>query len=111
MIAAMAGAMVVMFGAIYALLFAWARVHARPRLMIAGYGAYALLFLATVVLVRTLNLGGAWQLVAAIMVIGYLLAPQAIWHLCVGTHAGHPDASANNEERLAHFGKREVTDE
>jgi hypothetical protein len=36
-----------------------------------------------------------WRWVVLVMVVGYLLAPQAIWHLCVGTHeTGAPDGSA-----------------
>ena len=111
LIAAMAGAMVVMFGAIYAMLFAWSRIHSKPRLMVGAYVAYGLLFVATLVLVRTLNLSGFWQLVAAVMVVGYLLAPQAIWHLCVGTHAAHPHKRDDNEKELANLSKREVTHE
>jgi len=111
LIAAMAGAMVVMFGAIYAMLFAWSRIHSKPRLLIGAYVVYALLFAATLVLVRTLNLSGLWQLVAAVMVVGYLLAPQAIWHLCVGTHATRPHNHSNNEKELAELSKREVTHE
>ena len=82
-----AGAMVVLFGAAYALLFALSRVHDRPRLMILAYGAYLLFALAVTVLTVTLNLTGFWAFVAAVMLVGYLLAPHGIWHLCVGTHA------------------------
>ncbi len=106
-IAAMAGALIVLFGAVYALFFAWSRIHDRPRLMIVAYGAYAVLFAATLVLVRTLNLEGFWQVVAIVMVVGYLLAPQAIWHLCVGTHTGHSDNDTKNT--LAVGGEREET--
>lgn len=27
-----------------------------------------------------------WALLVALMLLGYLLAPHGIWHLCVGTH-------------------------
>jgi hypothetical protein len=40
------------------------------------------------VLVVRLGLHGAWLWIAAVMLIGYLLAPYAIWNLTVETHAG-----------------------
>ena len=86
MAAAIAGAMIILFGALYALFFALARLRARPTLMLVAYGAYALLVVAVAVLAITLNLTGLWQLVAAVMVIGYFVAPRLIWHLCAGTH-------------------------
>jgi hypothetical protein len=90
MMAAIAGALVILFGASYALLFALSRLRGRPALMVLAYGAYALLVGAVAVLAFTLNLGGAWQAVVAVMVIGYFLAPRLIWHLCAGTHAQEP---------------------
>jgi Flp pilus assembly protein TadB len=92
MMAAIAGALVILFGASYALLFALSRLRGRPALMVLAYGAYALLVGAVAVLAFTLNLRGAWQAVVAVMVIGYFLAPRLIWHLCAGTHtqeSGH----------------------
>jgi len=65
-------ASVILFGAIYALTFAWSRLKNRPRLMPLAYAAYLGLFAAVIVL---------------LMLAGYLVAPHAIWHLCVGTHA------------------------
>jgi hypothetical protein len=90
MVAAIAGALVILFGAIYALFFALSRLRDRPALMVLAYGAYALLVGAVAVLALTLNLGGVWQAVVAVMVIGYFLAPRLIWHLCAGTHAQEP---------------------
>lgn len=87
MAAAIAGALIVLFGALYALFFALARLQHKKSYMFAAYTAYCILLLAVVVLVRTLNMTGIWQSVAAIMVIGYLLAPRLIWRLCVATHA------------------------
>jgi len=84
-----AGAAVVIFGALYALLFASARVYRRPRLMPVAYGAYAGLFAAVMALARALELSGFWELVVAVMLVGYLLAPHGIWYLCVGTHRAH----------------------
>jgi len=86
MAAAIAGALIILFGALYALLFALSRLRQRRDLMFLAYGAYAVLIGAVGVLSMTLNMTGFWQLVAAVMVIGYFVAPRRIWHLCAGTH-------------------------
>ena len=87
-------AMVILTGALYALLFAYARVRQRPRLMPLAYLAYLGLVASVLVLAMVANLfaTGFWTFIVVLMLIGYLLAPHAIWHLCVGTHAhDHPD--------------------
>ena len=89
-------AMVIMFGALYALLFAYSRVKGAPRLMPMAYSAYAGLAVSVFVLAKTAHLlnHDFWTAIVGLMLLGYLLAPHAIWHLCVGTHAGeHDDAS------------------
>ena len=86
MLATMAGAMVIMFGAIYALLFAWSRTKKYPSLMIGAYFSYLLLAIATATLAYTLNLSGFWFVIVLVMLVGYFLAPHGIWYLCVGTH-------------------------
>ncbi len=86
MLAAMAGAMVVLFGAVYAFLFAWSKLHKRPVIMLAAYLSYLCLAAATVALAFALHLSGFWLIVVFVMLVGYLLAPHAIWHLCEGTH-------------------------
>lgn len=82
-------AMVVMAGALYALLFAYARVKRRPRLMPLAYGAYLGLVVSVLILAAVANLfaTGFWTFIVVLMLVGYLLAPHAIWRLCVGTHA------------------------
>jgi hypothetical protein len=85
--AVLAGALTVMAGALYALLFAWSRVYRNPRLLPAAYGAYAVLAASVGVLATTLHLDGFWWLVTLMMLVGYGLAPHGIWHLCVATHA------------------------
>jgi uncharacterized membrane protein len=82
-------AMVILTGALYALLFAYARVRQRPRLMPLAYFAYAGLVASVVTLALAANLfaSGFWTFIVGLMLAGYLLAPHAIWHLCVGTHA------------------------
>lgn len=82
-------ALVILCGALYALLFAWSRVTRRPWLMPWAYAAYLGLTASVIVLGRAANLfdGGLWTVVIALMLVGYLLAPHGVWHLCVGTHA------------------------
>jgi uncharacterized membrane protein len=82
-------AMVIMTGALYALLFAYARVKRRPRVMPLAYAAYLGLLASVLMLATVANLfaNGFWTFIVVLMLVGYLLAPHAIWHLCVGTHA------------------------
>ena len=86
MIAAMAGAMVVMFGAAFAFAFAMAKLNKKRLLMGVAYGTYVGLVISVFVLAYALNLNGSWWAVTITMLVGYLLAPQAIWKLSVGTH-------------------------
>jgi hypothetical protein len=83
-------AMVILLGALYALLFAFSRVKNHPRLMPLAYLAYAGLFASVLFLAEAANLvkHPVWSTIVLLMLTGYLLAPHAIWHLCVGTHAG-----------------------
>ena len=94
----MAGAAVVMTGAFYALFFALGRMHASNAFSLASHLSYGLLVGAVYVLAVNLKLSGFWIAVAGTMLIGYFLAPRAIWHLCVGTHAD--DAGNLNEESI-----------
>lgn len=88
-------AMVIMTGALYALLFAFSRIKAAPRLMPLAYLAYAGLAVSVLVLGDAANLfhDRFWTAIVGLMLVGYLVAPHAIWHLCVGTHAGEHDPS------------------
>jgi len=88
MMATMAGAMIVMFGAAYAFAFAMAKLNKDRRIEILAYGLFAGLTICVLVLAKSLNMTGFWQIVAVTMLVGYLLAPQAIWKLSVGTHEG-----------------------
>ncbi len=80
-------AMVILLGALYALLFAYSRLKRKPRLMTAAYLAYGGLFISTLVLARATHLFNSpwWAAIVALMLAGYLLAPHAIWHLCTQT--------------------------
>lgn len=86
----MAGAAIVLMGASYALFFALGRLHKSRTMSAASLISYLLLGVATYVLADALALNGVWILVTTVMLVGYFLLPRAIWHLCVGTHAGQP---------------------
>ena len=90
-------AMVVIMGALYALLFAWSLLHKLPKLMPFAYAAYMGLICSVLALADATNLNGYWQIVVVTMLVGYLFAPHGIWHLCVGTHA-------NNDETKTELG-------
>lgn len=98
MASAAAGALVILFGAAYALCFAYSRLKKQPALMALALASYAALAGSVLVLSRTLHLTGFWQWVTAVMLVGYFAAPRLIWHLCAGTHvAGHgPDIDKGN---------------
>jgi FlaA1/EpsC-like NDP-sugar epimerase len=97
-------ASVIIFGALYALLFAYSRIKKVPRVMLLAYASYAALFVSVMVLANVANLFGSrfWQLIVLLMLVGYLLAPRFIYRLCVATHEEvsddtvekrHPDSS------------------
>ncbi|MEW5789551.1 MAG: hypothetical protein AB1899_17030 [Pseudomonadota bacterium] len=80
-------AMVILFGALYALLFAFSRVGQRPGLMPLAYLSYLGLAAAALILARAANLHGPfWTPVVGLMLAGYLAAPHFIFRLCVDTH-------------------------
>lgn len=81
-----AAALVVLFGAGYAALYAWARLTSRRDLLWWAYGCYGLLALAVAKLAQVNHLDDLWQSLVLFMLVGYLLAPHAIWRLCAGTH-------------------------
>jgi hypothetical protein len=93
-------AMVILFGASYALLFAWSRVKHRRRLLLLAYTAYVGLFLSVITLAFAANLfnNAFWSFIVLLMLVGYLFAPHAIWRLCVGTHLA--DDNANEAHQL-----------
>lgn len=86
MLAAIAGALVVLFGAVHALFLALAKLGQSRRHLWVSYLAYGLFVVATLVLGWTLHLTGFWLLLILCMLLGYLVAPYAIWHLSVATH-------------------------
>jgi hypothetical protein len=102
-------ASVILFGASYALLFAWSRIKGRPRLMMLAYSAYAGLLFSVITLAFAANLfnNNFWTFIVLLMLVGYLLAPHAVWHLCVGTHADeHTDEHADEVASIKVYQQR-----
>lgn len=96
LLATMAGAMVVLAGALYAAVFAIGKVTDNVTLVRLSYLFYAVLVVSVLVLARTLNFSGIWNWVAAVMLFGYFIAPGGIWRLCVGTHQGDEEDSSES---------------
>jgi len=91
MLATMAGAMVVLAGALYAAVYAIGKLSNSVSLVRLSYLFYGLLAVSVLVLARSLEFSGLWLGLSACMLAGYFLAPKAIWKLCVGTHqTEHP---------------------
>jgi hypothetical protein len=88
-------AMVILCGALYALLFAYSRIRNMPGLMWLAYLSYSALMISVFFLGDAANLFNShfWTSIVALMLLGYLLAPRAIWKLCVGTHACEQEAT------------------
>lgn len=93
----LAGALVVLFGALYALLFALGKMGNKRFLHGLALLAYLGFAFSVWLLADALVMEGFWLLIVAVMLVGYLLAPRLIWRLCVGTHAGQEDHSGNQE--------------
>jgi hypothetical protein len=93
LLAVAAGGVIVLAGAVYALLFAVSRIQDRPALMPLAYAAYAVLAAAVFYLARAAHFSGFWTGIAVLMVVGYLLAPHGVWRLCVGTHEAERGAA------------------
>lgn len=79
-------ALVILFGAGYAGLYAWAKLRGNRRLLPWAYACYAALAASTLVLARAAHLDGEWRILVGLMLAGYLLAPPGIWKLCAASH-------------------------
>ncbi|MDQ6966232.1 MAG: hypothetical protein Q9M23_04850, partial [Mariprofundaceae bacterium] len=87
------GALVIVFGAIYALFLAWGRLKGSRGFVVAAYASYALLAASVLVLSEAMNFSGYWNILTGVMLLGYLLAPHGIWVLSRDTHAHEDPAS------------------
>jgi len=81
-------ALILVFGAIYALLFTFAKINKNKNYLYVAYLAYGALSISIFFLAIFANLVKQpfWIFVVVLMLIGYFFAPQAIWKLCVATH-------------------------
>ena len=86
LLSAVAGALVVISGGLYALFLAFARLRGSKTLARLSIAAYLVLVVCAYVLAQRLELSSAWYAVIAVMLLGYWLAPKAIWHLTAATH-------------------------
>jgi len=88
-------ASVILLGAVYALVFALARMKNLPKLLPFAYAAYAGLCVSALSLGYAANLysNGIWIALIAVMLIGYFIAPHAAFRLCRETHAERPPSS------------------
>ncbi len=91
-LAVIAGALLIMCGALYAATLALARLNRRRDLAILAYLFFAGLAACVVVLARALHLSGFWELLVGLLLAGYLVAPHLIWKLSVATHADEGEA-------------------
>jgi hypothetical protein len=92
-IAFFSAAMVILMGAAYALFFTLAKLNSRRLFMFTAYLSYTLLAVSVFLLAEALNLEGYWHTIVWLMLIGYLLAPHGIWHLCRSTHVASHEAT------------------
>lgn len=77
---------VVLCGAGYALCLALGRARRSAGLRHASLIAYAGVVLAAATLCWALELRGPWLLLVAVLLVGYFVAPRAVWRLSVATH-------------------------
>ena len=89
-------ALIILSGACYALLYAWSKTSGRLRLRWMAYLAYLVLLISVVILSLVAHFSGYWLWLSVAMVIGYFMAPIAIWQLCIKTH--HQSNKENNNE-------------
>ena len=81
-------ALVIVLGALYALLFAFSRMKNNRSYLYLAYVSYGGLVVSISMLSSAANLlnHSFWISVIALMLVGYFFAPILIWRLCVATH-------------------------
>lgn len=86
-------AMIILLGALYAGLFAWAKISRRKRFATGAWLAYLALLVAVIVYSRINHFSGYWFSLSLVMALGYGLMPYVIWRLCHATHADESEHS------------------
>lgn len=91
-------ALIILFGALYAIFFTFAKFKDRKMFFSLAYIAYGSLLISIFVLADAANLATHifWRSVIVLMMMGYFFAPRLIWHLCIATHS---DESARSDEK------------
>ncbi len=90
-IATAASAVIVLFGALYAILLALGHMKRSAHYYYLSYASYAVLAFATWALVEALQLSQIWLVLIATLLVGYLVGPQMIWRLSVAIHNAGDD--------------------
>lgn len=85
-VAALSAGGIVLFGAAYAICLALGRLKGLAILRPLSYLAYLALAAVTGLFAWAMNLTGAWAILTVVLLVGYFVAPRAIWRLSVATH-------------------------
>ena len=99
-IAFFSAAMIILMGACYAIFFTLHKLSHKQVYLPLAYLCYGLLATSVALLSDALHLNNYWQIVVWVMLLGYLLAPHGIWHLCRGTHV-EERGDKEGEQRLS----------
>jgi hypothetical protein len=94
--AALSAGAIVLFGALYAVLFALSRMRGQLNLGRYALLSYGFLVASAIVLANALEAEGLWAILIGVLLIGYFAAPRLIWRLNLAVHAepGDPSTSA-----------------
>jgi len=85
-LAALSAGGIVMFGAAYAVCLALGRLKSLSILRSLAYFAYLAMVAVTGLFAWAMNLTGWWAVLTIVLLVGYFVAPRAIWRLSVATH-------------------------
>lgn len=85
-VAALSAGGIVLFGAAYAICLALGRLRSLAILRPLSYVAYLALVAVTGLFAWAMNLTGSWAILTVVLLVGYFVAPRAIWRLSVATH-------------------------
>lgn len=88
-------AMIIFTAALYAGLFAWAKITARRTLTIVAGLTYIVLLGCVGIFSVVNHFSGPWLWLSLTMAVGYAFMPRIIWNLCVATH---DDASEHSHQ-------------
>ena len=98
-IAALSAGGIVLFGAAYAICLVLGRLKGLAILRPLSYVAYLAMAAVTVLFAWAMNLTGAWAILTVVLLVGYFVAPRAIWRLSVATHeSSETETTSGGEE-------------